>query len=232
MLVLGCAGIAPADAAGLPQFDGVMTFPSIQGPADPEEYSWEVTLEEGQALEAVDEKHAQVYYVDDHQTAFAIAAVAAHDADGISVPTSLAVSEGSVITLTVHHRAGNPAAAGTPFDYPVIVGEGWSGGFVTEVVPGPKDEQELREERERKEREELEALRRSEVRPRGCRVPELRGRRLVGSMRALRRANCTVGQVWRRKGATAKTGQVVKQSPRPGTLLGSGAQVNVVLGKD
>jgi hypothetical protein len=131
-----------------------MGFPMINGPADPEEFSWEVVLDEGQELESIDDQHAQVYYTEGHHPAFGISAVAAHDADGSSVPTSLSVSGGDVITLTVHHRAGDPAKGGAPFDYPIIAGSGWEGGFQTVVVSGPPDEQELREQREERERRE------------------------------------------------------------------------------
>jgi hypothetical protein len=206
-----------------------MSFPDIQESSDPEEFSWEVTLSAGQALELVSDQLARVYYTDAPEvTAFGIVPVHAHDAVGTTVPTSLDVPSGNVITLTVHHRDGNPAAGGAPFDYPVIAGEGWEGGIVTEVVPGPKDEQQLREERERKAREEREAAE-SAHDDLQCLVPRLKGRRLRRSKRELREAGCTIGRVTIRKGASAKTGQVVRQSPKPGALLGPGAPVNVVL---
>ena len=60
---------------------------------------------------------AAVYYTEDERLAFTINAGLAHDAEGSNVPTSLGVSEGNILTLTVHHRAGNPAASGAPFVY-------------------------------------------------------------------------------------------------------------------
>lgn len=142
---------AQAGDPAIPLYDGAMGFPMINGPADPEEFSWEVVLSEGQELESIDDQHAQVYFTEGHHPAFGISAVAAHDADGSSVPTSLSVSGGNVITLTVHHRAGDPAKGGAPFDYPIIAGSGWEGGFQTVIVSGPPDEQELREQREARE---------------------------------------------------------------------------------
>ena len=61
------------------------------------------------------------------------------------MPTSLSVSEEKIVTLTVHHREGNPAAGGAPFDYPVIAGAGWEGGTEPVIVKGPPDEQEIKE---------------------------------------------------------------------------------------
>lgn len=122
-------------------------FPEITSSAGPEEFTWEVELKEGQELVSIDEKHAAVYYDGGH-IAFSIEATLARDAIGTSVPTSLAVSEGNLITLTVHHRAGNPKAGGAPFDYPIVSGSGWEGGVVSIEVKGPKDEAELRREAE------------------------------------------------------------------------------------
>jgi hypothetical protein len=156
MLSIGGLFVVAARASdpAIPPYDGAMGFPMINGPADPEEFSWEVVLGEGQGLESIDDQHAQVYYTKGHHPAFGISAVAAHDADGSSVPTSLSVSGGDVITLTVHHRAGDPAKGGAPFDYPIVAGSGWEGGFQTVVVSGPPGEQELREQREEGERRE------------------------------------------------------------------------------
>jgi hypothetical protein len=68
----------------------------------------------------------------------------------VEVPTSLSVSEGNILSLTVLHRE-------TTYTYPVVAGSGWEGGFETAIVQRPKDEQEIREERERIERKEREA---------------------------------------------------------------------------
>jgi len=200
-------------AAAYPPFDGSMSFPVIHGPEYPEEYSWEVSLGAEQELEAIDDQTARIKYADG-TTAFVITAGQAHDADGSTVPTSLvAVTGGDVVTLLVHHRAGDPAAAGTPFAYPISPGSGWKGGFSTVIVQVPKDEQELREERE------------------GCTVPRLKGKILREAKIRLRAAGCAIGSVMKRSGATAKSGKVIKQSPRPGQTRGPGAVVHVTLGK-
>lgn len=150
--LLGILAIGPASAsASFPPYEG-MDFPAIHGPSDPEEYSWAVTLGPGQQLESIDEQHAEVYY-EDGTVSFLITAEPAHDATGAAVPTSLSVSAGNVVTLTVHHRAGNPAAAGLPFVYPVSSGPAFKVGEGTVIVQGPLDESELREARERIERE-------------------------------------------------------------------------------
>ena len=121
-------GVAPATAAVSepPVYDGTMGFGTIDGPSDPEEFTWRVELAEGQVLEQVDERNAGVYYTDvEHHPAFAITAVGAHDADGRAVPTTLVVTEPDLITLLVHHRDGVPAT-GESFDYPITPGSRWT----------------------------------------------------------------------------------------------------------
>ncbi len=235
---LGLVAIVPASASAesptLPPFEALMPFGEIHGPADPEEFSWEVRLAPGQELQDIDEQNAAVYYAEDHVVAFIITPTLAHDAAGSSVPTSLRVSEGDVVTLIVHHRAGNPAAGGAPFVYPIVEGEGWEGGFHTEVVIGPPDEAELREQRERIAREEWEAAQRAAAQQaavKTCRVPRLTGASLKASRRRLEAADCGIGKVTKRKGATANSGHVVDQHPRPGTVLASGAAVALTLGR-
>jgi hypothetical protein len=210
-----------------------MSFPTIHGSSDPEEYSWEVSLGQGQSLKSIDSEYAEVVY-EDGTVAIFIQAAPAHDADGTTVPTSLSVPEGNVITLTVHHRAGNPAAGGAPFVYPVSSGPGFEiGNSTVTVVLGPKDETELREERERIATEEREAAQRAGEReaPGTCRVPWLRGSSLRESKRWLLRADCKIGTVSKRRHITAKFGEVVKQSPRQGTVLAPGGTVDLVLGE-
>lgn len=137
---VGClqpAGVL-ADDPAIPPYDGAMSFPMIVGPASPEEFSWEVALNQGQGLEPVDDQHAQIYYIEGHQPALTISAQAAHDADGSTVPTTLSVSGASVVTLTVHHRAGNPIRGGAPFNYPILAGPGFEdGGFQPAIVTEP-----------------------------------------------------------------------------------------------
>jgi PASTA domain-containing protein len=212
-------------ATALAPFDGTTSFPDIHSSSDPEEFSWEVALAEDQQLEAVDDQIARVRYADGH-TAFVITAEPAHDVDGSAVPTSLVVSGENVLTLLVHHRAGDPADGGAPFAYPITNGLGWEGGFSTVLIKGPPDEQELREERERIERERSEkpeALN-------GCVVPRLKGKSLKASKRRLRDAGCRVGRVTRLPRVTAGRGRVVGQSPAPGTMRAHGSVVRVTVG--
>ena len=64
----------------------------------------------------------------------------------------------------------------------------------------------------------------------GCTVPKLRGKKLKATKKKLKKADCKTGKVKKRKGATAATGEVVKQSAKPGTILAPGAKVKVTLG--
>lgn len=218
VLVSLCAALAaifPASAiaeAPPPFTDGGMSFQPIHGPTDPEEYSWTVELGHDQELHQIDEQHAEVFY-NDLTPALSITAPPAHAADGVAVPTSLTVSKGDIVTLIVHHRAGNPAAAGAPFLYPIIGGYGWQGGLMTTLVPFDN----------RPPEEEAPA----EV----CLVPKLDGRTLKRAKLRLRAADCKVGEVVKLKGAKAARARVVRQSPRPGSKLVSGAVVSLTLAR-
>jgi hypothetical protein len=64
----------------------------------------------------------------------------------------------------------------------------------------------------------------------GCVVPKLRGKGLKAAKKKIRKGDCRPGHVKKRGDATAKTGKVVKQSPKPGRILAPGSKVNVVLG--
>jgi hypothetical protein len=139
-----------SDTVIRPVYDGALTFQNIRDQSAAEEYSWEVHLPiQGEYMTLVDPQHVEVYFAGGHP-AFSIAAIAASDAVGTTVPTSLKLA-GNVVTEYVHHRSAS-------FVYPVVVGVGWEGGYITNEIPGPKDEMELREEREQREREEREGL--------------------------------------------------------------------------
>ncbi len=135
-----------------PTFDGLTTFGSIRAAFAPETFSWKVTLGPEQVLKSVDSQHAEVAYEDGHE-AYLITAGLASDAVGNTVPTSLSVSESDILTLTVKHHEGT-------YIYPVVAGAGWEGGFTTQVVEGPMDQQEVKEEEERIAREEQEKIER------------------------------------------------------------------------
>lgn len=124
-------------------YDGAMSFGEITGPSGPEEFSWEVELEPEEELVQIDETEAKVLYtVPGNHVAFTIDATLARDAIGTRVPTTLAVVEPNTITLTVHHREGNPLTGGAPFDYPIVAGAGWEGGFVQVELKAPPGELE------------------------------------------------------------------------------------------
>lgn len=151
----GAAALAPntsenVDTITRPLYEGLLTFKAIRASDALQAYSWQVDLAEGQTLKLLDAQHATVYYASG-QAAFSIMAEPAHDAVGTSVPTQLSVSGNDTVTLHVNHNAAN-------YTYPILAGAGWQGGFISEEIPGPMDEQELREERERIEQEEREAL--------------------------------------------------------------------------
>jgi hypothetical protein len=63
----------------------------------------------------------------------------------------------------------------------------------------------------------------------GCTVPKLAGKRLGPAKAAIRNAGCKVGKVSKVKGPKKKKGEVIKQSPKPGRVLASGATIEVKL---
>lgn len=104
----------------------------------------------GQELRQINGQLAEVLN-EGGTSAATISAEPAHDATGADVPTSLEVSEGDVVTLFVHHRAGNPLT-GQPFVYPIVDGPGFERGFETATFsvlmppPDPSDEASPKEE--------------------------------------------------------------------------------------
>jgi hypothetical protein len=67
--------------------------------------------------------------------------------------------------------------------------------------------------------------------PPTCTVPKLEGKSLKASKSRIKGADCKLGKVARKKGTKAKTGRVVGQSKKPGTVLPAGTVVKVTLGK-
>jgi hypothetical protein len=197
--------LLPATVAAYPAYNGDQSFSEIPGPEGPEDYAWEVELGEGQELRQVDETHAAIFY-EDGTEAFSIEAIAAHDAEGTTVPTTIAVTQPNVITLTVHHRAGQPLAGGAPFDYPVVAGEGWEGGFKTEpaVIVSPDHQ--------------------GPPTPPTCVVPDLTGRTLRASRKMLHHAHCRLGAV---RGEQIRTAHVVSQYRQVGRSLPLWTRVDV-----
>lgn len=62
-----------------------------------------------------------------------------------------------------------------------------------------------------------------------CTVPKLKGKKLNPAKRALRRSDCKLGTVKRRKHKPKN--KVTKQNPKPGKLLPPGSKVNITLGR-
>jgi hypothetical protein len=234
-VVAASAAAEPVEGPSLPSYDGDLSFGILYGPADPDEFSWQVKLQPGEALRQLSETVAEVEYTGTGHEAFDIVAIEAHDADGAKVPTSLRVSDPDIVTLTVHDREGNPAAGGAPFVYPVLAGAGWEGGFQSPVfIKGPPDEMEIEAERVAAERarEAQQAAAPGTVPPSAaptCTVPSLHGFGLVAVKKLLRGADCAIGQVRLGQGATKGKGKVVTQFKPAGAQLDAGAPVAVKL---
>jgi len=194
-----------------------MQFPDIHSAADPEDYCWEVELHEGQELRQIDDQHAAVYYEDEH-IGMTIAAEQAHDADGSSVPTTLAVTGEDIVTLTVHHLEGNPAVGGASFVYPIIAGEGWEGGFESHEIEGPPDEAALRKVVPAPPFESAAGV---------CLVPNLIGKSVQASRTILQKRGCHLGPV---HGSRSKSAHVVRQYRQAGKSLPAGTEVGIKLG--
>jgi hypothetical protein len=63
-----------------------------------------------------------------------------------------------------------------------------------------------------------------------CITPNLAGKKLKKAKKRLKAADCKIGKVKRKGDATAKTGKVVKQSPKAGKALAPGSKINLTLG--
>lgn len=122
-----------SDTTVRPLNEGGMIFTAIRDESAPENYSYRVELAEEQELKQIDDQHAEVYYAG-FGPAFAISAVAAHDAIGTTVPTTLSVDGPDIVTLHVHYK---PASGAEPFVFPVVAGTGWQGGFQQTEVEMP-----------------------------------------------------------------------------------------------
>src|SRR5262249_6765819 len=156
-------------------------------------------------LKQINDQYAAIYFSETQVVNVLIAAEHARDSADFPVPTSLAVTQPNIITLIVHHRDGNPLN-GNPFAYPVTPGLGWTLRIEEgTVATGPMDEQELREARERIERANPAAEPElPKIPSRHCVVPRLRGRSLRAAKEWLRDADCRIGTVTARQGATRK----------------------------
>jgi uncharacterized delta-60 repeat protein len=66
--------------------------------------------------------------------------------------------------------------------------------------------------------------------PPPCRVPNVRGQRLVRAKGRIRAARCVVGRV-KFVSSRQKAGRVIRQSPRAGVTLATGSKVSLVVGR-
>lgn len=213
------AGAETGDSAPIrPISDGGFVFAAITGLASPDEYPFQLSPPGPEMrMRQVSDQEIVVEYVQGRSVGYSFRAEPAHDAEGANVPTTLALGEdeeGPVITLIVHFRAGNPAAGGSPFVFPITAGTGWEGGFQTTVVemnnPTPPP---------------------AEAPPApACVVPSLRGRDLHAAESRLRAHHCALGRLRLAPGATLARGKVTKQFKPAGSRLAGGARVAVKLG--
>lgn len=95
---------------------GVQMLTTIVNAGAPTDYSYEVTLDEGQTLALVDDGAAILN--SDGSTAVIVGDAWAVDSNGVNVPTSYAV-EGSTLTQSVDHAAAENVA------YPVVADPVW-----------------------------------------------------------------------------------------------------------
>jgi len=109
--------------------NGVETFAILRSPASPESLSWRFVLPTGATLQPVMDAANAVKEIDviaNGKTELAVPAPTAADAQGKSVPTTMAL-DGDVLTITAPHRAKDYA-------YPITVDPyvaetwNWSGG--------------------------------------------------------------------------------------------------------
>jgi hypothetical protein len=218
-LAAGSAAAEESDSAPIRNIsDGGFYFPNITGPTAPEEYPFQLN-DPGPEIEfrQVSEQKVIAEYIEGGNQAWDLEALPATDAVGATVPTTLKLAEGDVLVLTVHFRAGNPAAGGAPFVYPIVEGEGWEGGYRTFSVPLVEPRAAPTEPT-------------TPVPAVQCVVPALDGFNLRATKARLRSHHCKLGRVHLAHGATAAKGKVVKQFHVAGTELTPGARVAVKLG--
>jgi hypothetical protein len=65
----------------------------------------------------------------------------------------------------------------------------------------------------------------------GCAVPKLAGKKLKAAKTLISGAGCKLGKVKKVRGSRKKAGKVLKQSPKPGTVLAPGSKVSIKVGK-
>ena len=227
-ILCALAAAAPAaaetgDSAPIRPFEG-FSVGEIAGPSAPEEYPFQhEPLGPNRRMTQVSSQEILVEYINPPLVSYSLRAPLEHDAVGAAVPTTIALTEdeaGPVITVTVHFRAGNPAAAGAPFEFPILGGAGWEGGFHTVFVEMNEPKPPTAEPPPPPPPPPPAPT---------CTVPSLNGFGLVAVKKLLRGADCGIGQVRLAHGATKAKGKVVKQFEPAGTQLAAGAPVAVKL---
>lgn len=203
----------PGDTAPIQNFGGIFDFAVIHGPEAPENYPFRVNLREGEVLEQLSPTEVAIEFEGEVRMG-TLVAEKARDAWGTEVPTTLMQTGPEVVTLTVHHRAGNPAAGGVPFIYPITPGPGFVVGNSTVTVIKPPEY----------------GAPGTKQTPR-CEVPSLHDLKLRAAKAKLRTAHCAIGAVHLAAGTGPATGRVVKQFRAAGTELATGAPVAVKLGR-
>jgi PASTA domain len=63
-----------------------------------------------------------------------------------------------------------------------------------------------------------------------CVAPKLVGKKLNAAKKSIKAADCKLGKVTKKNGATSKTGKVAKQSPKVGASKAAGAKIDITLG--
>lgn len=63
----------------------------------------------------------------------------------------------------------------------------------------------------------------------GCKVPQLKAKKLKAAKKKIRKGDCKLGKIKKLDGASAKTGKVSKQNPKPGKILAPGSKVKITL---
>jgi hypothetical protein len=69
------------------------------------------------------------------------------------------------------------------------------------------------------------------IAPAGCRVPRVVGQTLRQARKAIARSFCSVGSVGHQASGRRLKGHVIRQHPRPGSLLREHARVDVTVGR-
>src|ERR1700744_2821314 len=125
VFAVGAAPAAAETGGGMSGYSG-LDWPTFELSVESESWSLRIALESEQSLRLVSPEEAVIERagVEEGQ----IVAPLYRDAAGVGVPATLAVSEGDVLTLTVHHHQGT-------YDYPIASEEPWILIESREVVP-------------------------------------------------------------------------------------------------